>query len=64
MRARAELAALLLKISRLAPQPVWPRAAISPFVERDGLERRVRACSGPQPPARLASTRSIASIRW
>ena len=39
--ARADLAALLVKIARLAPEPAWPAAAVSPFVERDGLSRRV-----------------------
>jgi len=41
-RARVDLAALLLKIARLTPEPSWPAATVSPFVERDGLERRVR----------------------
>jgi Zn-dependent protease with chaperone function len=41
--ARADLAALLLKVVRLAPQRTWSDAIISPFVENDrGLERRVR----------------------
>lgn len=43
MVARADLAALLLKIVRLTPQPTWSHAIASPFVENDrGLERRVR----------------------
>lgn len=41
-RARVDLAALLVKIARLSPEPSWPAAAVSPFVERSGLDRRVR----------------------
>ena len=54
--ARAELAALLLKIVRLAPAPAWNAAVVSPFVEQPGLERRVRRLLQPQlePPAPLA----------
>jgi beta-lactamase regulating signal transducer with metallopeptidase domain len=54
--ARAELAALLLKIVRLAPSPVWDAAVISPFVEQHGLERRIRRLLQPElePPAPLA----------
>jgi len=40
--ARMDLAALLLKMARLTSPPSWPAATVSPFVERDGLERRVR----------------------
>jgi hypothetical protein len=42
LQARVDLAALLVKIARLTPEPSWPAAAVSPFVEQDGLERRVR----------------------
>ena len=54
--ARAELAALLLKIVRLAPAPQWQTAIVSPFVEHHGLERRVRRLVQPElePPAPLA----------
>lgn len=54
--ARTELAALLLKIVRLAPQPQWQSAIVSPFVEDRGLERRVRRLLKPElePPAPLA----------
>ena len=54
--ARAELAALLLKIVRLAPAPAWNAAVVSPFVEHHGLERRVRRLLQPElePPAPLA----------
>jgi len=54
--ARAELAALLLKVVRLAPQPVWDAAIVSPFVEQHGLERRVKRLLQPdlEPPAPLA----------
>jgi Zn-dependent protease with chaperone function len=41
-QARVDLAALLVKMARLTPEPSWPAAAVSPFVEQDGLERRVR----------------------
>jgi Zn-dependent protease with chaperone function len=40
--SRVDLAALLIKIARLTPEPVWPAAAVSPFVEPGGLNRRVR----------------------
>jgi len=54
--ARAELAALLLKVVRLAPAPSWHAAVVSPFVEQRGLERRVRRLLRPElePPAPLA----------
>ena len=54
--ARAELAALLLKIVKLAPSPAWNDAVVSPFVEYQGLERRVRRLLQPEiePPAPLA----------
>jgi beta-lactamase regulating signal transducer with metallopeptidase domain len=60
--ARAELAALLLKIVRLAPQPMWNAAIVSPFVENDGLERRVRRLLQPdlEAPAPLAIVPVIA----
>jgi beta-lactamase regulating signal transducer with metallopeptidase domain len=41
-RARLDLAALLVKIARLTPEPSWPAATVSPFVEKAGLDRRVR----------------------
>jgi Zn-dependent protease with chaperone function len=40
--SRVDLAALLIKIARLTPEPAWPAATISPFVEPAGLNRRVR----------------------
>lgn len=55
-RARVDLAALLLKIARLTPEPRWPAATVSPFVEVDGLDRRVRRL--------LDSHRASASPRW
>ena len=60
--ARAELAALLLKIVRLAPQPQWNAAIVSPFVEEHGLERRVRRLLRPElePPAPLAIVPMVA----
>lgn len=47
-KARADLAALLLKVVRLAPHPIWKQAVVSPFIEQDGLERRVRRLIGPE----------------
>ena len=60
--ARAELAALLLKIVKLAPSPAWNAAVVSPFVEHHGLERRVRRLLQPEiePPAPLAILPTIA----
>jgi beta-lactamase regulating signal transducer with metallopeptidase domain len=60
--ARAELAALLLKVVRLAPRPMWNDAIVSPFVENDGLDRRVRRLLQPdlEPPAPLAIVPVIA----
>lgn len=60
--ARAELAALLLKIVKLAPAPSWNAAVVSPFVEHHGLERRVRRLLQPEiePPAPLAILPTIA----
>ena len=46
--ARADLAALLLKIVRLAPAPSWNAAVVSPFVEQHGLERRVLRLLRPE----------------
>lgn len=45
-RARVDLAALLIKIARLTPQPSRPAATVSPFVEISGLDRRVRRLLG------------------
>ena len=39
--ARADLAALLVKVARITPA-TWSTAAVSPFVDADGLDRRVR----------------------
>jgi beta-lactamase regulating signal transducer with metallopeptidase domain len=54
--ARAELAAVLLKVVRLAPHPLWDAAVVSPFVELEGLDRRVRRLLQPElePPAAVA----------
>jgi hypothetical protein len=53
--ARVDLAALLLKIARLTPEPVWPAATVSPFIELDSLDRRVR---------RLVGARVVTMSRW
>ena len=45
--ARANLATLLVKIARLAPETAWPGATVSPFVQHDGLARRVRRLLEP-----------------
>ena len=66
--ARTELAALLVKILRLAPAPTWDAAIVSPFVEKHGFERRVRRLlqHTMEPPAPLAilPTVSIAVIAF
>jgi hypothetical protein len=61
-QARADLAGLLLKVIRLAPNPLWKSAVVSAFVERDGLERRVRRLLQPElePPAPVALAPIIA----
>jgi hypothetical protein len=46
--ARVNLATLLLKIARLAPEAEWPAATVSPFVRHDGLARRVRRLLDPE----------------
>ena len=60
--ARAELAALLVKVVRLAPRPIWNAAIVSPFVEHQGLDRRVRRLlrRDLEPPAPLAIVPRIA----
>jgi Zn-dependent protease with chaperone function len=55
--ARVNLAALLVKIARLAPEAAWPTATVSPFVEQDGLARRVRRLLDP-----AAQTRNPAAV--
>ena len=59
--ARADLAALLLKVVRLAPHSHLAGAVVSPFVEHDGLERRVRRLIRPElePPAAFALVPTI-----
>jgi Zn-dependent protease with chaperone function len=53
--ARVDLAALLVKIARLTPEPVWPAATVCPFIELDGLDRRVR---------RLVGSKVVTISRW
>ena len=62
--ARADLAALLLKVVRLAPHSHLAGAVVSPFVERDGLERRVRRLIRPElePPAPFAIVPTVAVV--
>jgi Zn-dependent protease with chaperone function len=52
--ARANLAALLLKVARLAPAETYAPAMMSPFADMRGLDRRVRrlladGVEGPEP---------------
>ena len=49
--ARVDLAALLLKIARLAPPRFATPAAVSPFADKEGLDRRVRRLLTPTPGA-------------
>ncbi len=56
-RARVQLATLLVKIARLAPETVWPAATVSPFVQPDGLARRVRRLLAPEAAAADARSR-------
>lgn len=61
--ARLDLAALLVKVARLSTGPGWTAATISPFIERDRLDRRIRRLLAPtQPPdsPRTAPLRSLA----
>jgi len=61
--ARVSLAALIVKIARLAPEATWPAATVSPFVERDGLPRRVRRLLAPETTTeRAASVWHIAAV--
>lgn len=63
--ARADLAALLLKIVRLAPATSWRHAIVSPFVADDhGLERRVRRLVSVEreAPAPLAAVPLIGAV--
>ncbi|MGE0862411.1 MAG: M56 family metallopeptidase [Vicinamibacterales bacterium] len=52
VRARVDLAALLVKVARLSTGPGWTAATVSPFIAADRLDRRVR---------RLLSSRESAS---
>jgi beta-lactamase regulating signal transducer with metallopeptidase domain len=49
--ARLNLAALLVKVARLTPHTPWTAVTVSPFVNADGLDRRVRRLlqSRPRP---------------
>ena len=53
--ARVDLAALLVKVARLSSGSGWTAATVSPFIERDRLDRRVRRL--------LSSTHHKASSR-
>jgi Zn-dependent protease with chaperone function len=55
--ARANLATLLVKIARLGPETAWPMATVSPFIQQDGLARRVRRLLEPS-----VETRGTASL--
>jgi beta-lactamase regulating signal transducer with metallopeptidase domain len=56
--ARVDLAALLVKIARLAPRFSTP-AAVSPFADEDGLDRRVRRLLEPSQAPRTRSWRVL-----
>lgn len=60
--ARVELAALLIKIARLTPEPVWPAATVSPFVEPGGLNRRVRRLLATEASTTAAGRRGLVAI--
>jgi beta-lactamase regulating signal transducer with metallopeptidase domain len=61
--ARIDLAALLIKIARLTPSPAWPAATVSPFVEPNGLDRRVRRLlEDAVTPTPVGSRRATASL--
>lgn len=65
--SRVDLAALIVKIARLAPRPDWRDATVSAFVEQDSLDRRVRrlltAASPAQPPTNAAAwTAALAAL--
>lgn len=62
--ARLDLAALLVKMARIAPAPAWPAATTSPFVQRAGLDRRVRrllADDGAHDRGRIARRHRVAA---
>ena len=55
--ARVDLAALLVKVARLSTRSSLTAATVSPFIERDRLERRVRrllSATHGEPPHRAA----------
>jgi len=52
--ARVDLAALLIKVARLTPGSTWSTVAVSPFVDADGLDRRVRRLLERDQPAPLS----------
>lgn len=60
--SRVELAALLIKIARLTPQPAWPAATVSPFVEPRGLDRRVRRLLAGEAAVPSGATPAFAAI--
>ena len=66
--ARLDLAAVLLKVARLAPSTSYAAVPASPFVDSDGLERRVRrlvaddALSTASPPNRFKGSIAIAIV--
>ena len=60
--SRVDLAALLIKIARLTPQRVWPAATISPFVEPQELDRRVRRLLEGEAACSNRGSRRVTSI--
>ena len=63
--ARLDLAALLVKVARLSAGQAPTAATISPFIERDRLDRRVRrllsSAPGPDAPPRMVVPPLIAT---
>jgi beta-lactamase regulating signal transducer with metallopeptidase domain len=51
-----EMAALLLKVAALAPSPTYASVTVSPFIDSDGLERRVRRLVSDHTPTRAKPT--------
>jgi Zn-dependent protease with chaperone function len=60
--SRVDLAALLIKIARLTPEPVWPAATVSPFVEPRGLNRRVRRLLAGEAVVAVGATPAFTAI--
>lgn len=63
--ARLDLAALLIKVARLSPNSSFTAATVSPFIERDRLDRRVRRLLSVKPspgPSRSTLLQPLLSV--